>query len=127
MDTLSIGTPASKSSTEKVSRKRCAWASGTPPSSKSRLRLRCQSPDRAFRLRESGPKIIRAVWNCIESVHHDGRQWAIHRCAGLRSNQKEFVAQDSLAWKCYCVSDSQPAIAEQKHQRSQPNCIGLVR
>jgi hypothetical protein len=71
-------------------------------------------PHRAFGFRKSRPEIVRAVRNRVERVHHDGRQRAIHRRAGLCREEKEFVALNSIAWKRNRVSDSQSAVAQAK-------------
>jgi hypothetical protein len=76
--------------------------------------------------RKSRPKITRAVGNCVECVHCNGWQRAIHRRASFRGKQKELVPLDSIARKCYRISNSQTAIPKQKHEGFETNCIGLV-
>jgi hypothetical protein len=76
--------------------------------------------------RKSRPKITRAVGNCVECVHCNGWQRAIHRRASFRGKQKELVPLDSIARKCYRISNSQTAIPKQKHEGFETNCIGFV-
>jgi len=72
------------------------------------------------------PKKIRAFGNCVECIHYNGWQRAIRRRASFRAKQKELVHLDSIARKCYRISNSQTAIPKQKHEGFETNSIGFA-